>query len=51
MAGISPGTALGPGWRGDNQVRFHCRWWLLRLTEAKRPAPDLGMRMGHKHRL
>lgn len=29
-----PGAALGPGWRRDNQVRFHGRWWLLGLAEA-----------------
>lgn len=29
-----PGTALGPGWRSDNQVRFHCRWRLLGFAEA-----------------
>lgn len=31
---VSPGATLGPGWRSDNQVRFHCRWWLLGLAEA-----------------
>lgn len=40
----SPGAALSTGWGGDNQVRLHCGWRLLGLTEAERSAPDLGMR-------
>lgn len=31
---VSPGAALGPGWRSNNQVGFHCRWRLLGLAEA-----------------
>lgn len=31
---VSPGAALGPGRRSDNQVRFHGRCWLLGLAEA-----------------
>lgn len=52
VAPISPGAALGPGRRCDDQVRFCRGWWLLWLAEAQRSAPDLcgetGGRPGHE---